>query len=90
MKVDKMSISLDAELGDDVRNAARKAGMGLSAWLADAAAAKLRTMALGEFLDQWERDHGPIAPGELVRAETELRLRPREKRSQPSSARGAR
>ena len=74
MKVDKMSISLDAQLGDDVRNAARKAGMGLSAWLADAAAAKLRALALGEFLDHWEREHGPLAPDELARAEAELRL----------------
>jgi hypothetical protein len=40
MKVDKISISFDAGLGDQVRDAARKAGTGLSSWLAGAAAAK--------------------------------------------------
>jgi hypothetical protein len=90
MKVDKMSISLDAELGDEVRNAARKAGVGLSAWLAAAAAAKLRAMVLGEFLDHWEREHGPLAPDELERAETELRLRLPDRGSQPSSTLDAR
>lgn len=85
-----MSISFDAELGDDVRNAAREAGVGLSAWLADAAAAKLRATALGEFLERWEREHGPIAPDELARAEAELRLRPRERRAQASGALDAR
>jgi hypothetical protein len=90
MKVDKISISFDAELGDEVRNAAKKAGVGLSAWLADAAAAKLRAIALGEFLDRWERKHGPLAPDELVRAETELRLQLGERRGQPSSALDAR
>lgn len=60
MKVDKMSISLEANLGDDVRNAARKAGLGLSSWLAQAAIAKLRAEALDEFLDQWEEESGPL------------------------------
>jgi hypothetical protein len=61
VKVDKMSISLEADLGD----AARRAGKGLSSWLAEAAAAKLRAEALEEFLDGWEREHGPLTAGEL-------------------------
>ncbi|MQA01022.1 MAG: hypothetical protein GEU80_17190 [Dehalococcoidia bacterium] len=75
MKVDKMSISLDAELGDEVRTAARKAGKGISSWLADAAAAKLRAEALDEWLDEWQREHGPITPEELARAEEDLGIR---------------
>ena len=71
-----MSISLAAELGDEVRKAARKAGTGLSTWLAEAAAAKLRTEALQEFLDAWEREQGPLTAGELARAERELGFRP--------------
>ncbi len=51
MKVDKLSVSFDPDLGDAVRNAARRQGSGLSRWLADAAAAKLRSDALAEFLD---------------------------------------
>jgi hypothetical protein len=72
MKVDKISISFEAGLGDQVRDAARKAGTGLSSWLAEAAAARLRAEALREFLDGWEKKHGTLTPAELSRAEREL------------------
>jgi hypothetical protein len=72
MKVDKISISFDAGLGDQVRDAARKAGTGLSSWLAGAAAARLRAEALEEFLDAWERKHGTLTAAELSQAEQEL------------------
>lgn len=75
MKVDKLSISFGAELGDAVRSAAAQAGRPLSSWLAEAAEAKLRRDALGAFLDQWETEHGPLTKGELARAERELGLR---------------
>lgn len=74
MKVDKISISFEAGLGDQVRDAARKAGTGLSSWLAGAAAARLRAEALEEFLDAWEKKHGTLSPAELRRAEGELAL----------------
>ncbi|MDQ2883182.1 MAG: hypothetical protein M3Y48_18900 [Actinomycetota bacterium] len=70
-----MSISLEGGLGDAVRAAAQRAGKGLSSWLAEAAAAKLRAEALKEFLDEWERDHGALTAAELERAERELGLR---------------
>ncbi|MGH4023952.1 MAG: hypothetical protein ACRDRV_05135 [Pseudonocardiaceae bacterium] len=70
-----MSISLDADLGDAVRDAARRTGKGLSSWLGEAAAAKLRAEALGQFLDEWEREHGPLTAAELEHAERELGLR---------------
>ena len=76
VKVDKMSISMDPDLGDDVRAAARASGKGLSSWMAEAAAAKLRAQALGEFLDDWEREHGAFTAEELATAEANLRLRP--------------
>ena len=75
MKADKMSISLEGELADAVRAAARKAGKGLSAWVAEAAMAKLRNEGLRELLDEWEVEHGPITVEELARAEKELGLR---------------
>ncbi|MYH50743.1 MAG: hypothetical protein F4020_06630 [Gammaproteobacteria bacterium] len=74
MLADKMSISLDAELGDAVRRAARRDDAGLSAWLADAARAKLRAEALRTFLDAWEQEHGSLTAEELRRAEAELEL----------------
>jgi hypothetical protein len=66
--------SFDAALGDQVREAARKAGTGLSSWLAGAAAAKLRAEALEEFLGDWEKKHGTLTAAELGQAESELRV----------------
>lgn len=74
MKVDKLSVSFEPELGDAVRAAARQQGAGLSRWLADAAAAKLRSEALAEFLDAWEAEHGSLTADELATAAAELAL----------------
>ena len=70
-----MSISFDPELGDAVRAAAAETGKPLSSWLAEAAAAKLRSEALARFLDEWQAEHGVLTPAEIARAEQELGLR---------------
>ncbi len=75
MNVDKMSISLEADLGDAVRSAARRSGRGLSSWLAEAAADKLRAEALRDYLDDWEAEHGAFTAAELAAAEVDLGLR---------------
>jgi hypothetical protein len=74
VKVDKLSVSFDPELGDAVRAAARQHGAGVSRWLAEAAAAKLRSEALADFLDSWETAHGPLTTDELAQAAAELSL----------------
>lgn len=74
MNVDKMSVSFDPALGDAIREAARRSGRGLSGWLAQAAAARLRAEALADYLDDWEQAHGPLSPAELAAAHTELSL----------------
>ncbi|MGH3975490.1 MAG: hypothetical protein ACRDS9_19495 [Pseudonocardiaceae bacterium] len=74
MKVDKLSVSFDPDLGDAVRAAAKRGGGGLSRWLAEAAAAKLRAEALADFLDAWEAEHGPLTAAELATAAAELGL----------------
>jgi hypothetical protein len=79
MKADKISISFDAGLGDQVRDAARKAGTGLSSWLAGAAAAKLRAEALEEFIGAWEKKHGTLTAAELSQAERDLGVGPPKK-----------
>ncbi len=76
MKVDKLSVSFEAELGDAVRAAAKRSGAGISGWLAQAAAARLRADALSEFLDAWEAEHGPLADEELATAAAEMALPP--------------
>jgi hypothetical protein len=74
MKVDKLSISFEPELGDAVRSAAAEAGKPVSSWLAEAAATKLRADALAEFLVSWETEHGVLTAQEVARAEAELGL----------------
>jgi hypothetical protein len=72
VKVKKLSVSIDRRLGEDVRAAAERAGVSVSAWLAEAAAARLRRQALDDFLAKWEAKRGPITPLELARARAEL------------------
>ncbi len=74
MKVDKLSVSFDPDLGDAIRSAAKRSGRGLSGWLAEAAAAKLRSEALADLLDAWEAAHGPLTADELASATLELGL----------------
>jgi hypothetical protein len=81
MKVDKMSISLDPSLGDDVRAAAARAGVTVSAWLAAAARARLRREALRELLVDWQAEHGEITAEELAHARAELGYETKDRRS---------
>ncbi len=72
MKVDKLSVSFAPNVGDAVREAAHEKGSSISAWLEDAAAAKLRSQALAEYLREWEAEHGALSEDELARAAAEL------------------
>ncbi len=74
MKVDKLSVSFEPDLGDAVRSAAAQAGKPVSSWLAEAAASKLRAEALADFLADWEAEHGVLTVQEVARAERELGL----------------
>lgn len=74
MKVDKLSVSFAPDLGDEVRSAARRSGRGLSGWLAEAAAARLRSEALAQVLDDWEAEHGELTAQELAQAAADLGL----------------
>ena len=74
VKADKLNVSFPLDLGDAVRAAAERAGEGLSGWLADAAAAKLRAEALDEYLDDYEAEHGAFTTDELTRASADLGL----------------
>jgi hypothetical protein len=72
VKVDKMSVSMDPQLGDEIRDAAERAGVSVSAWLAGAAASRLRKQALTDFLAGWQGKHGAITAAELAKARAEL------------------
>jgi hypothetical protein len=72
MKVDKFSISLDPDLGDDVRRAAKRSGMPVSTWVAEAAASRLRQEAFAEFIALWEGEHGEFTAEEMAEARADL------------------
>ena len=74
MGAEKLSVSFDAELGAAVRAAAKLSGSSLSAWLAEAAATKLRAESLKAFLDDYEAEHGAFTAEEMAQAARDLGL----------------
>lgn len=69
MAVEKFAVSFDPELAAAVRGTAEEEGSSISAWLADAAAHKLRLNAGREALAEYERTQGEITEDEIRRAE---------------------
>jgi hypothetical protein len=65
MAAQKYSASMDDVLLGDARADAEAEGLTLSAWLADAAADRLRLKGLRRLVDEWEAEHGAISVAEL-------------------------
>jgi hypothetical protein len=65
VKVDRLSVTMEPELGQAVRQAAARAGTSVSGWLSEAAAARVRNELLGAALDAWEAEDGPPGDEEL-------------------------
>ena len=72
MQVDRLSVTMDPRLGAAVRKAAKRAKMSLSAWLAEAAADRLRNDLLDVALTEWEAEQGAFTAEELRAAERTL------------------
>ena len=68
MNVDRLSVTVPAELGKAVRDAAKKTGVSVSTWMGEAAAAQLRHELLGEALDAWQAEDGAFTEEELEAA----------------------
>lgn len=74
MNVDRLSITLDPRLGAAARKAAKRSGVSLSTWIAEATADRIRNEALGHALDQWEEENGRFSSEELEVAARALGL----------------
>jgi hypothetical protein len=85
MPVDRLSVTVSAELGREVRKAARRCGVSVSGWVAQAIEAGLRNQRLGEALAAWEAEQGPLTEEELARADRIL-----DEAEQQATARAAR
>ncbi|MDH3680204.1 MAG: hypothetical protein OEV40_09690 [Acidimicrobiia bacterium] len=72
MAVERVTVSLDAELAAAVKEAADADAQNLSAWLADAARRRLATRGLRDVIAEWESDHGPFTEEELAVARDRL------------------
>ena len=73
MSVEKLSISLDANLAATVRAAAAEEGVSVSTWLARAAEAKARQRHLREALDEFAAEHGALTDADIDRLITDAR-----------------
>jgi hypothetical protein len=63
---------MDPRLGAAVRKAAKRSKMSISAWIAEAAAERVRRDSLGRALDRWEAEEGAFTAGEIEAAERAL------------------
>lgn len=72
MPVERLTVSLDAELAAAVREAATEDALNMSAWLADAARRRLATRGLADVVAEWEALHGTFTSAELEQARKRL------------------
>ena len=72
MAVERVTISLERELAEAVRQAAEDDAQNLSAWLADAARRRMATRALRNVIADWELEYGTFSSEELADARRRL------------------
>lgn len=69
MGVEKMSVSFDLALGHAIRESASAEHQSVSAWLTDAARARLRLGAVADAVSAWEAEFGTLTDDEVARAD---------------------
>ena len=72
MPVDRLSITVPAELGAALRALAEERGEPMSSVVAEAIARYMRTAALDRLLHDMDREFGPVPERLLAEAEAEL------------------
>lgn len=72
MTVERVTVSLESELAEAVREAADADAQNVSAWIADAARRRLVTRGLRDVVAEWESEHGSFTDEELAVARARL------------------
>lgn len=72
MTVEKLSVSLDADLVERGREAAEEAGLSFSAWVAQGMARQLKIRDGIRAMEQWQEEYGEFTDEEIARAEEKL------------------
>ncbi len=67
-----MTISLDENLAEAVREAAEADALNLSAWISDAIRRRLASRGLRQVVAEWEAQHGSLTEEELSAARRRL------------------
>ena len=70
--VERVTVSLESELAEAVREAADADAQNVSAWIADAARRRLATRVLRDVIFEWESEHGSFTDEELAEARARL------------------
>jgi Mn-dependent DtxR family transcriptional regulator len=73
MSVERLTVSLESELADAVREAANAESLNVSAWMAQAAHRELASRGLREVIAEWELEHGAFTETEMTTARARLR-----------------
>jgi Mn-dependent DtxR family transcriptional regulator len=73
MSVERLTVSLESELAEAVREAANAESLNVSAWMAQAAYRELASRGLREVIAQWEVENGAFTDAELAAARARLR-----------------
>ncbi len=66
MAVERLTVSLEAALASEVRDAADADAQNVSAWMAEAARRQLAARGLRDVVSAWELEHGSFTEDELV------------------------
>lgn len=82
MTVEKLSVSLDADLVERGREAAEEEGLSFSAWVARGMARQLKIRDGIRAMEQWQEEFGPFTEEEIARADERLFGGPRKQASE--------
>ncbi len=72
MPVERLTVSLESDLAEAVRDAAGADATNVSAWFADAARRQLAARGLRDVIAEWESQHGAFSDAELSAARRRL------------------
>lgn len=70
--VERLTVSLEAELAAAVRDAADADSQNVSSWLAEAARRQLAARGLRDVIRAWEAEHGAFTDDELAAARARI------------------
>jgi hypothetical protein len=76
MAQERITITIAPDTAEEVRAAAARSGVSVSAWMTERAKDGLRNQRLGEALDEYEAEYGAFTPEEIAEAEEFLHRKP--------------